>query len=121
MQLSMRQLIQSPVKMNHLIHSPMKMKKSHLIHSPMKMPEETREQLIQSPVKMGHLMHSPTKKTRPNETPQETRPNETSLDQKICLVPNLGLGDLGLKWHLLEPVLFSKNLSCSEENGPRSE
>ena len=114
MQLSMRQLIQSPVKMNHLIHSPMKMKKSHLIHSPMKMPEETREQLIQPPVKMGHLMHSPTmmeqltlpQETRPNETPQETRPNETSLDQKICLVPNLGLGDLGLKWHLFEPVPF---------------
>ena len=82
--------MQSPLKMGELMHSPMKIQ--HLT-----LPEETREQLMQSPLKMGELMHSPMK-IQHLTLPEETRPTQTSLDQKICLVPDLGLGDLGLTW-----------------------
>ena len=57
---------------------------------------------MQSPLKMGELMHSPMK-IQHLTLPEKTKPTQTSLDQKICLVPNLGLGDLGLTWHLFEP------------------
>ena len=88
--------MQSPLK---IVHSPMMLAKQ------LTLPEETREQLMQSPLKMGELMHSPMK-IQHLTLPKKTRPTQTSLDQKICLVPDLGLGDLGLTWHLFEPVLF---------------
>ena len=64
---------------------------------------------MQSPLKMGELMHSPMK-IQHLTLPEETRPTQTSLDQKICLVPDLGLGDLGLTW-----------LRCGSIFGSRSE
>ena len=82
--------MQSPLKMGELMHSPMKIQ--HLT-----LPEETREQLMQPPEKMGQLMHAPVKMEHLT-LPQETRPNRTSLDQKICWVPDLCLGDLGVTW-----------------------
>ena len=54
-------------------------------------------QLTQPPVKMGQLIHPPMKMEQLT-LPQETRPNKTSRDQKICLVPDLCLGDLGMTW-----------------------
>ena len=65
---AMWQLMESPVKMSKLIHSPTQMEQQ------LTLPEETREQLMQSPLKMGQLMHSLVKMEHLT-LPQETRPN----------------------------------------------
>ena len=71
---------------------------------------------MQSPLKMGELMHSPMK-IQHLTLPEKTRPTQTSLDQKICLVPDLGLGDLGLTW-LRRGSIFGDR---SEAIGSRSD
>ena len=63
---AMRQLVQSRVKMDQLIHLP--------TEKQLTLPQETREQLIQSPLKMGLLMRSPMNMEQLT-LPQETKTN----------------------------------------------
>ncbi|MDA8583089.1 hypothetical protein N9L68_02625 [bacterium] len=50
--------------------------------------------------------------TRPNEMQRETRPNETSIEQKICLAPDLGLGDSSVTWRWCNSIVAMMLCLC---------